>query len=307
MRTSQTARLVCLLLPTLIIGCNEDERPELTEPTPDTDQVAFVSDRDGNPEIYKVNIDGTGFTRLTGDVAVDDFPTWSPDGQHIAFHSNRTGKFEIYVMNADGSNVVQRTFSGSYSEHPTWSPDGNTLAYSTVSNGSANIWQVGAFSGSPSLLFSAPGWDSQPAWSPDGARLALSSDWYAYDTVTDIFVVNADGSGFSGRTGNIFDQVDYAQPAWSPDGLKLSLAVTNTVNIEGNWGEIGQLALMNQDGSSLGAIASAATRTRSSWSPDGQRIVFTSPTGDVVWIKTDGSTLDTNTIITNGRNADWHP
>jgi Tol biopolymer transport system component len=55
----------------------------------------------------------------------------------------------------------------------------------------------------------------------------------------------------------------------------------------------------------MGAIASAATETRSPWSPDGERIVYTSPTGDVVWIKVDGST--SGTIITNGWNADWHP
>jgi Tol biopolymer transport system component len=293
--------LACLLVSSLIVGCRDDEPTSPAPLVPNSDQVVFVSARDGNSEIYTVNINGSDLTRLTYDTAIDEFPSWSPDGQHIAFQSNRTGGFEIYVMKADGSGVVQRTFSNSHSEHPTWSPDGNTIAYSTVSNYSLNIWKVGAFSGDPSLLFSAPGLDQGPDWSPDGAQLALSSDWNAYDFVTDIYLVNADGSEFTGLTGNIFDKVDYAQPAWSPDGMKLSLEIKSGVEDF----EASQLGLMNKDGSSLGALAPAERGTRSSWSPDGQRIVYTSPTKDIVWIKIDGSA--SGTVITNGWDADWHP
>ena len=293
---SQIARLI--FVPLLMAGCSEDEQSSSTRPVPDSDQFVFVSARDGNPEIYTVNIDGTGITRLTHNVAIEEFPSWSPDGQHIAFQSNRSGTFEIYVMNVDGSNVVQRTFAGGYSEHPTWSPDGTTIAYSTLSDGSSNIWKVGAFAGSPSLFFSKPGLDWQPDWSPSGARLALSSDWYAYDTVTDIFIVKVDGSEFTGLTGDIFDQIDYMQPAWSPDELRLSLAISYSE-------ATAQLALINPDGSGLTPIAFADTKTRSSWSPDGQRIAYTSPTKDIVWIKADGSA--SGTVTTNGWNADWRP
>ena len=43
-------------------------------------QLAFVSERDGNSEIYIVNVDGTGLTRLTDDPAEDLHPAWSPPG-----------------------------------------------------------------------------------------------------------------------------------------------------------------------------------------------------------------------------------
>jgi len=265
-------------------------------------RIVFVSARDGNPEIYTVNLDGTGLARLTNHPAVDDFPAWSPDGQHIAFQSNRTGSSEIYVMEANGSNVVQRTFSAGSCAHPTWSPDGNTIAYSTVSNGSNNIWKVGALSGTPSLLFSAPGWDGHPDWSTDGTRLALSTDWYFYDFVYDIFLVNPDGSGLSGRTDDIFDEIDYVEPAWAPDGARLSLAIVQKTE-EG--GTITNLGVMDVDGSNLRSLAPAAAWTRSSWSPDGQLIVYTSPSMDVAWITADGSA--SGTILANGSNADWGP
>ena len=72
--------------------------------SPDGRRIAFTSERDGNPEIYVMNADGSGVTRLTYNDArdLDSFPAWSPDGRRIAFHSNRDGNFEIYVMNASG-------------------------------------------------------------------------------------------------------------------------------------------------------------------------------------------------------------
>jgi TolB protein len=151
---------------------------------PSAGKIAFVSSRDGNPEIYTINTDGTDLTRLTNDPAVDEEPAWSPDGQRIAFVSERSGNSELYVMNADGSDVVRRTFSGRFTETPSWSPDGTKIVYSTHSNGSANLWVVSPNAGEPgpTLLFEAPGWDAQPSWSPDGTRLALVSDWYAYDS-----------------------------------------------------------------------------------------------------------------------------
>ena len=64
----------------------------------------FASERDGNREIYVMNIDGSEQIRLTDNPAVDSDPVWAPDGSRIAFWSRRDGNFEIYVMNADGSD-----------------------------------------------------------------------------------------------------------------------------------------------------------------------------------------------------------
>ena len=68
--------------------------------------IAFVSDRDGNQEIYVMNADGSGLTSLTNNAADDYDPAWSPDGRQIAFYSDRDGNWEIYLMNADGSGLT---------------------------------------------------------------------------------------------------------------------------------------------------------------------------------------------------------
>jgi len=72
-------------------------------------KIAFVSDRDGNAEIYTMNPDGSDPNRLTFDPRRDFNPAWSPDGKRIAFVrfrilSGGPPSGEIYVMNADGSN-----------------------------------------------------------------------------------------------------------------------------------------------------------------------------------------------------------
>jgi TolB protein len=67
-------------------------------------EIVFMSNRDGNWEIYKANNVGGGITHLTNNPDIDGLPTWSPDGKHIAFLSTRDGQWAIWVMNADGSN-----------------------------------------------------------------------------------------------------------------------------------------------------------------------------------------------------------
>src|SRR5690348_11016380 len=76
-------------------------------PIPAAAKIAFVSEREGNPEIYAANEDGTGQVRVTYHGAQDVSPAWSPDGSRLAFASDRNGRWEIYTMNADGSNLVQ--------------------------------------------------------------------------------------------------------------------------------------------------------------------------------------------------------
>jgi Tol biopolymer transport system component len=89
--------------------------------SPDGSKIAFESNRDGNDEIYTMNADSSGVTRLTNSSGADNYPTWSPDGTKIAFASNRDGDYEIYVMDsADGGNVQQLTDNSFDDMHPSW-------------------------------------------------------------------------------------------------------------------------------------------------------------------------------------------
>src|SRR6266481_6107144 len=70
--------------------------------SPDGSRIAFVSQRDGNAEIYVMSADGTGATRVTNDPQPDGRPAFSPDGQALVFHSTRNGgKQQIWAVNVD--------------------------------------------------------------------------------------------------------------------------------------------------------------------------------------------------------------
>jgi Tol biopolymer transport system component len=74
--------------------------------SPDGRQIVFVSNRDGNLELYIMNADGTNQQRLTNDqTALEAFPAWAVDGNRIAYAEFITT--DIYVMNADGSQIQQ--------------------------------------------------------------------------------------------------------------------------------------------------------------------------------------------------------
>jgi hypothetical protein len=72
---------------------------------PEKDLLAFVSNHDGDAEIFLVKPDGTGLKKLTDNSATDINPVWSPDGKTIVFVSDRDGQFELFKMNEDGTNV----------------------------------------------------------------------------------------------------------------------------------------------------------------------------------------------------------
>jgi TolB protein len=91
----------------------------MASPTPTT-RIAFQSNRDGNSEIYVMNVDGTAVTRLTNHYADDADPAWSPDGTRIVFMSDRDGNEEIYVMNADGTGLTRLTNHPADDGHPDW-------------------------------------------------------------------------------------------------------------------------------------------------------------------------------------------
>src|SRR2546425_507851 len=73
------------------LGASSDAAVEFDVTCAPVTQLAFASTADGNPEIYVINSNGTGSTRLTLDPASDVEPAWSPHGPKIAFPTGPDG------------------------------------------------------------------------------------------------------------------------------------------------------------------------------------------------------------------------
>jgi len=178
--------------------------------SPDGTRIAFMSARDGNPEIYVVNVDGSNLRRLTNHPAGESTPTWSPNGQQIAFSSDRAGQSQIYVMSADGSNVRRLTTTESYADRATWSPAPfNEIAFSAQSSaGRYDIKVLDVGSGQVRRITFGEGSNESPAYSPNGKHLAFTSTRAGG---TQVFTIDRDGRGLRQitRTGN------NQTPAWS--------------------------------------------------------------------------------------------
>ncbi len=86
--------------PRQVVAGTTETNPEAS---PDGRKVAFMSQRDGNWEVYSANIEGGNLRRLTRDPSNDGLPAWSPDGQYIAFVTDRDGPWAVWVMRPDGS------------------------------------------------------------------------------------------------------------------------------------------------------------------------------------------------------------
>lgn len=110
----------------------DDLEPEWS---PDSEQIAFMSARDGNLEIYVMNADGSAVRRLTNNPGVDGFPSWSPDGSMLAFHSERDGQTDIFIMTLDRQQEFRVTDSSVDQMAPYWC--GNSIVY--MSKGGNNF------------------------------------------------------------------------------------------------------------------------------------------------------------------------
>lgn len=143
--------------------------------SPDGTKIAFMSNRDGNSELYVMNRDGSNVRRLTNHPANDVTPTWSPTGQQIAFTSDRAGNPNIWIMNADGSQQRQLTRE-SHADRSTWSPAPfNEIAYTAQSGGGFNIKVYDFATSSTKTITDGIGTNEQPSFAPNGRHIAFSS------------------------------------------------------------------------------------------------------------------------------------
>ena len=186
--------------------------------TPSNRHIMLTISNSGNPDLYKMSLDGKSLERITNGPrgAMNVEPSVSPDGSRIAFSSDRNGRPHVFVMNADGSNVKQITIAGDYNSSPRWSPDGKRLVFAGNDRGHFDIFTVNADGSDMVRLTSAKKANGRfadnedPSYSPDGRNVLFVSNRTG---ANQLYIVTTDGETEKRIT---FDNNQYFKPHWSP-------------------------------------------------------------------------------------------
>ena len=162
--------------------------------------------------LFVVNADGSGLRKLTA--VAWAMPSWSSDGQKLAFVGFVGGRSSVSVMSVDGSapRLLARDAVA-----PAWSPDGRRIAFLHLAPAGWDVYVMNT-DGSGQRRLARNAWLAAPAWSPAGQKIAFERprrDRNAEGDIirSEIFVVNADGSGERRLTR---DTVRDSNPVWSP-------------------------------------------------------------------------------------------
>jgi Tol biopolymer transport system component len=281
-----------------------DQQPSGLRPSADGSQLMFqfyYRDVDGDGEhgasdmnaieIGLLDIDGSGFRRLTDNDVIDALPLWSPDGTEILFTSNRGDgeKLDLFVMNTDGQILRQLTQTpGVHEGDPDWVDD--TIVYAHDADGEEvqSIWAM-APDGSNAHQVTFPPvkdesnlvfkyGDFDPSLSPDGQQVAferlVDDELFFVDRQIgrwDIFVADVNNPGNERNLTNAQEAAGLSK--WSPDG-QMILFVAYRVE-DGN--PAVALYTIGADGSDRQKVDIPLRNfapLSGAWMPDGEHIVF---------------------------------
>ena len=172
--------------------------------------MALILSKDGNPDLYVMDIHSKRLTRLTKTGhAAEASPSWSPDGSQIVYVSDTSGSPQLYIISNRGSRAKRISFRGRENVSPDWGRDGR-IAYSSRRSGRYHICVYDPEDGQTVQLTKEYVDHESPSWAPDGRHIVYvrtinyNADLYILDTMGDSPIRLTNMSG------------DWYAPSWSP-------------------------------------------------------------------------------------------
>ncbi|HVS02405.1 MAG TPA: protein kinase [Thermoanaerobaculia bacterium] len=145
--------------------------------SPDSQAIAFNSDRDGPMNLYLLSLADDSVRQVTSGPGGDYQPQWSPDGSSLAFFSTRSGNVDVWTVDLESGALRQLTDDPGLDLDPFWSPDGRRVAFHSDRSGRLEVWVVGADGSGPRQLTTVGAKAHFLRWSRDGREIFFTTSY----------------------------------------------------------------------------------------------------------------------------------
>ncbi|MGA2511201.1 MAG: translocation protein TolB [Candidatus Acidiferrales bacterium] len=267
-------------------------------------QIAFVSGRSGNKEIWVMDYDGANQQQLTHLKTISLTPRWSPDATRIAFTCfapvRGVTSAQICIYSTVSNRMIAFPRYRGTNSAPAWSPDGSQIAFTSSQNGDPEIYVADIDGARLHRITFAAGVSTSPAWNPKtGKQMVFVSD---RGGVPVLYLSNSDGSNVEKL--DLPDMGYVVDPAWSPNGQLLAFSWRRP---SGNY-DIYAMDIVSHQLVEL--TRDAGRNERPSWAPDGRHLVFESTrtgTRQIWTMLADGSEPKQLTFQGQSESPNWSP